>query len=384
MMDTASPSPLPVEAETPDSVDFSALRPFWRDLARAALEPNPFLESGFAIPALAHLDPPPNLRLVFVWEGTPRASALLALCPVELPEPGSSALARNWLHRQAVLGTPLLAASRAAETLEALLGWIAAKTGAKRLLISKIPTDGPLFALLRQSQTIVAHFDRHERAVLLGPTEPDAYLARALTPKKRKELRRQRRRLDEAANLAFQSYTQPEAIVPAFERFLALEKSGWKGQAGTALDSEPQRGAFAREMMGEAAAAGLCRIDALESPHGPIAMGVLLRSGAHTFYWKTAYDSHFAAFSPGVQLALEMSRRQLVDPETRLTDSCAIPNHPMIDHIWRDRRQVCDIALRCTATPDIADERLFVISERLRRGARAAAKWVYLNAQRLR
>ena len=71
----------------------------------------------------------------------------------------------------------------------------------------------------------------------------------------------------------------------------------------------------------------------------------MLRTGDRAFYWKTAYDERFAAFSPGVQATLDMSRRAERDPGLTLIDSCAVADHPMIERAWRDRIELVDLAI---------------------------------------
>jgi hypothetical protein len=54
------------------------------------------------------------------------------------------------------------------------------------------------------------------------------------------------------------------------------------------------------------------------------------------FSYKTAFDEAYARFSPGVLLQCE-NLALLERPGIAWTDSCAAADHPMIDHIWRER-----------------------------------------------
>lgn len=59
--------------------------------------------------------------------------------------------------------------------------------------------------------------------------------------------------------------------------------------------------------------------------------------GAYSY--KTAFDERFARYSPGVLIQREnlaLLDRTGID----WVDSCAAADHPMIDHIWRERRPV--------------------------------------------
>jgi hypothetical protein len=151
--------------------------------------------------------------------------------------------------------------------------------------------------------------------------------------------------LDETGKVAYRPISDPAQIAQAAEDFLALEAKGWKGARKTALQAARSDAAFFRDMTRLMALEGKCRIDTLDMNGTPVAMGVVLQSGDRAYYWKTTYDERFAALSPGVQLTLDLTQTQLSAPSVALTDSCAIANHPMIDHIWKDRIAMGDVFL---------------------------------------
>ncbi len=162
--------------------------------------------------------------------------------------------------------------------------------------------------------------------------------------RRRKEWARQRRRLEELGGLQ----SRVGADSAAIEAFLTVENSGWKGVRRSALAAHAERAAFARETLARFAARGALEIHALALKDEPIAAAVVLRSTHRAFYWKTAYDERFAAFSPGVQATLDLSRRLERDPDVTLVDSCAVADHPMIERAWRDRIELVDLALSLT------------------------------------
>jgi len=104
-----------------------------------------------------------------------------------------------------------------------------------------------------------------------------------------------------------------------------------------------------------------------------IAAVVILRSGPTAWCWKIAYDESRARFSPGVQVILDATAMLLADDGIRCVDSCASPDHPMIDHIWRERLVLADrlIGLEPGATLRF---RAACALETSRRGAMGAAK----------
>ena len=101
-----------------------------------------------------------------------------------------------------------------------------------------------------------------------------------------------------------------------------------------------------------------------------IAMLATFLTPPGAFSYKTAFDERYARFSPGVLLQRE-NLAILQRDGIAWTDSCAAADHPMIDHIWRERLPLCDlmVALRPQA-PFWAAQRL----ESLRNAAIAAAK----------
>ena len=71
-----------------------------------------------------------------------------------------------------------------------------------------------------------------------------------------------------------------------------------------------------------------------------IAMKFNLTAGNGSFACKIAFDEDYARFSPGVLLELDNIRRVHENSELRWMDSCAIPDHFMINRLWTERRVI--------------------------------------------
>ena len=67
--------------------------------------------------------------------------------------------------------------------------------------------------------------------------------------------------------------------------------------------------------------------------------------GSSFLFIKLGVDEQYAKYSPGVQLTLELTRQMCADPTIASVDSTAIPNHPMIDPIWRGRLAIGDVLI---------------------------------------
>jgi CelD/BcsL family acetyltransferase involved in cellulose biosynthesis len=345
---------LPAETPFTEIVDLDtliALRPAWADLVARALEPNVFLEPGFAIPLFQHCRRKRKLSFLLAWaeKGPNPRHELLGLLPLALPGGVFRFFAQGAEHEHAPLGTPLFDRDRGAEALRQMIGWLRQNhprlTG---LRLAHLPKEGPTFAMLSlHAEAKREHlylFNEYERAALSRTVDAAEQAPNFISAKRRKQYRQQRRRMGENGEVTYRSTRDPAAIRQAAESFLLLEFKGWKGARKTALLADSSGATFFRSMTRSMAAEGKCRIDSLDIDGTPVAMGVVIESGDRAHYWKTTYDERFASVSPGVQLTLELTQTQLARP-IALTDSCAIANHPMIDHIWKDRIAMADVLL---------------------------------------
>jgi len=243
------------------------------------------------------------------------------------------------------------------------------------VLLPLLPEDGPfadaLARELARRDAAEGAFDHHRRAAL-APAERAAYVEHAIGAKKRKELRRQRHRLADAGSLTVDTTTGAATIRNALRDFLDLEARGWKGRAGTAAAKHDDIRCFIDSAISALAADGQVRIDCLRADDEAIAAAITLRSGGRAWTWKIAYDEAFARFSPGVQLMLKVTEALLADGTVAYVDSCATPDHPMIDHLWRERLALSDRLIAVRARP--ATFALACRLEHLRRRTIAAAK----------
>lgn len=345
----------------------------WRALAERALEPNVFYDPAFAQAAAPVFGA--DAGAVLVWSGR----RLIGLFPMRVERRGPLTRLAGWTHPFAPLGTPLVDREHAGAACSAFLDHLAADRAIPPLLLLRLfPDDGPLAAAFDKALSdrgcAQASFNSHRRALLASGAERAGYLDRAMPTRKRKELRRQRRRLEESAPTAFDSADTWPGIQAALQDFVELEASGWKGAAGTAARSDPAVLEFFRTAIVDLAAEGHARIDRLTHGDRVIAAAVTLTSGDTAWFWKIAYSEDIARSSPGVQLTMDCTERLLAEGGPARVDSCAAADHPMIDHIWRERLALSDrlIAVRRLALPFA----LVCRAEALERAAIAAAKAV--------
>jgi CelD/BcsL family acetyltransferase involved in cellulose biosynthesis len=319
----------------------------WRDLAGRAAEPNVFYDPAFALAAAPVFGR--DVESILVWSAdAPRR--LLGLFPFVVTARRYGVKLRlmvGWTHPFAPLGTPLVDRDAGTDVIAAFLDHVASdETLPKHFLLPLLneagPVAGALRAALARTGGACAAFDRHRRAVLQPGADRLDYIERAVDKKRRKKWQRQSRRLAELGPLRFTTLTAPADVAGALADFFALEAGGWKGRGGTAIAQHPEIRRFVESAVAALAACGQAQAAQLRCGSRPIACALTLISGNGAWSWKTAYDERFASNSPGVQLYFHLTPALLADAAIAFADSCAVPDHPMIDHIWRERLDVAD------------------------------------------
>ncbi len=80
-----------------------------------------------------------------------------------------------------------------------------------------------------------------------------------------------------------------------------------------------------------------------------------------------------ARFSPGLQAMTDLTAALVADDTIRFADSCAVPEHPLMDHLWRDRLAMADVMIALGPGGNFA---LACRIETMRRDAMAMARRV--------
>lgn len=357
-----------------------AHRTEWEALSGRALEANLFCEPDFAL-AADRLNAVKGVRIAMAWDDE-RAEGERLIAVVAIMRRGGvpffgMRVSTEWAYFGA-LGAPVIDREHPERAVEALLRGLASH-GVGLLMLRFLPEHGPAAEVIRAvcaAERPITRIEGHERAMLRTGQPAETYLTTSLSAKKLKELRRQLRRLGDETPVVFREARTSAGIAAALERFLDLEAKGWKGEAGTAMRFHDDQLGFIRRLFADRAAKGEARILELVAGDELIATGLTLTSGRQAWFYKTAYHEERSKCSPGVQLTIELTRRLIEDASIDMVDSTAIANHPMIDHVWRERLALADwlIPLRPGAAR-IAPAAAFV--ETARRRARTVVRDVY-------
>ncbi len=335
----------------------------WEACAAAAVEPNPFLEPAWLLPALAHLDESPRPALVLAEHG----GQVYGCVPLFESVPEQDGIGANGVHSvintrvaptAVPVGTPLVAADRGAEALASMIveiGHVAAGHATELVVLEWMVAGGPVEALLEEVADRMAvklvQFETWERGFLRRRAGEDDYWLGAIGKNRRRTIRQHRRRLEEAigADVTLRVATGGEAV----EAFLRLETAGWKGHDphGLALGRTPATAAFFRE----ACAAGLDRgrlfFLSLEGPDGPVAMICCVRAGEGLFAYRTAYDERLARHGPGVQLFLDAMAYFDRATDAAWFDTCTTPGNEHLLGLFPDRRRLATFVTRVRPAP---------------------------------
>ncbi|WP_322988888.1 GNAT family N-acetyltransferase [Hoeflea sp.] len=317
-------------------------------LTNRAIEPNVFFSGRFLAPAMPRLEDR-IIRLMLMRDESETSSRMRLLLPFSVEKPGFSvgaSIIRAWANPFGPQGTPLLDREGAAETLDNMLEALGNKDSGLPdiLVLPDMRLKGPVAALLRAvalgRNLSVVETDQVERPFLESSLDGDEYLAKSISGKHRHELRRQWRRLSEHGEVSYMVARQPEEIRHHLEEFLTLEDSGWKGRRRTAMVADRYRAAFAREAINSLAETDSVRIHSLALNGEAIASMVVFVSAGEAWTWKTAYNETWARYSPGKLLVDRLTEWHLDDLNISRTDSCAVPDHPIMSKFWTERESV--------------------------------------------
>lgn len=157
---------------------------------------------------------------------------------------------------------------------------------------------------------------------------------RNLSKSFRNGLRKSRALLAEEKEVEFVRAADPRALSIALDEFVGVEASGWKGQSGTAIRSDPRLMAFYRALVDGFTQTESVQINLLRVGGECIAGQFCLKVDRSLYNLKIGYREDYARLSPGNMLLEHVLKRELegghVDVMNLIADSSW-------QHHWRPR-----------------------------------------------
>jgi hypothetical protein len=331
-------------------------------LCSRTIEPNVFFNPRFLAPAMPRLEDR-EVRLAVIRDGDDYKNRLRLLVPFSVERPATPlgvSIMRTWASPFGPLGTPLVDRDDPEGVIEDFFSMLSRPhlKLPKVFVLPDMRLDGAVTAMLKsvaetRGLPLVTTAEA-ERPFLESTLDGNVYLKASLRSHHDREFRRLKRRLADLGTLEHIVARGPEEIRHAIEAFLTLEAAGWKGRKRTAMATDRYRAAFAREAVHRLAEQDMCRVHSLTLNGEVVACLIVFVEAGVAYTWKTAYDEAYAAFSPGTLLMIEVTKQHLDDPNIMTTDSCAVPDHPVMSRLWSERKTMGTIVIGMTPGADRA------------------------------
>lgn len=317
----------------------------WRALANTSIRTRFIHTFEWQQAYLQHLEPHPEATCYVSFFVNGRAIAIFPLRRIRR----SVGHIHHWLwelptHPHLILGDPLISPEWASpDLIQRLLNTLEAK--------SKLPWDAlHLPNLLEDSVTIRlfkthalsrTHLEKTGQSMFFQCTDMNHALANCSTPFKR-NIRRQGKKLAEQGAISLDLAQEGAALDAAFENFLRLEASGWKGRDGKASAIRLHQNLldFYRELKNRFGQLGECMIPLLKLNDVAIAAQFCLRVDDTVYIQKIAYDEAWHAEAPGNQLLYRLIEYCCADPTIRQLSLVTAPAwavgrwNPECQNVW--------------------------------------------------
>jgi len=157
---------------------------------------------------------------------------------------------------------------------------------------------------------------RHDSSSFFQTSGTYEQATEAMSGTFRRNLRRLARRAEQSAPLRYESHRRREDIVAAFETFIDIEASGWKGDSGTssAIRCRPPMLAFYRALVDEFSAVDACVINVLHHGDQAVAGQFCLKIGNRLSILKIGFHAASGHIAPGNLLLDRTIRLACEDP----------------------------------------------------------------------
>lgn len=187
-----------------------------------------------------------------------------------------------------------------APLLEELVRELRSEGGWDLLELLHLPQHSNILQVLQRSPRFLTR-PSHASKYLDASADYDAYMAR-FSSSTRHNRRRKLNKLNQLGDVRFEYVTDRRELPGAFEQFLKVEDSGWKGRAGTSIVQQPVKLDSYRRLLEGYDAPEQTAVQLLRLDERCIAASFSLNVGGSIFILKSGYDEEYRSLSPGVLL----------------------------------------------------------------------------------
>lgn len=275
-----------------NACDLAALEPAWDALT--AEEPLPFCSHAWFQAWNEGFGADRGLRVCVLWRGDELAAAF----PLWRRGRRLEAMA-NALH------TPVFRPpARDPEALAAVLAAAVSAADGGELTVEALAEGDAIVRALeraaRERRRLVAVDRQHVSPVVDTTGEFDDY--RHQMRRHWRELERRQRKLEREHSVRYELLRIPDDVDGELARGLAVEASGWKGAAGTAITSSADTLAFYRAVARGFHRTGRLRLSELWVDGRVVAFDLCLLHRRRLHLLKTGYDESIRSLAPGLVL----------------------------------------------------------------------------------
>ncbi len=279
----------------------------WQELGAEGPCDEPFYTPAWVRSYLAAFEPRARLTLITIRKG----GVLRGVLPLVERTIGWGPLHLRWFRTPANSHFPrfdvIHGAGDREEVAQALWTYLQSWSGWDIMQFESAPEPGVAWSLLDLASAAGHHARRHRPDaspyvdVTCYPRGVDEIIT-TRPSNLRSQTRRSLKRLRGKGEVELQivaSGHPPDEIQAAADAFYRLEASGWKGEAGTAILSDPATKAFYDLVVADARKTGSLVICLLRCDDDLIAAGLKLRWNTTLYELKAGYNEAYSKWSPG-------------------------------------------------------------------------------------
>lgn len=350
-------------------------------LSNRVMEPNIFFTGKLLAPAMPRVDEK-SVRFALMRDENGARSRMRFLMPFTVEKPGFSvgpSILRGWANPFGPLGTPLVDAEGAAETIDNLLDALAQPELRLPdiLVLPQLRLDGAFVRMIKAialSRNLpLATAEPHQRMMLESNIDASLYLQNNLPTSHIETLRNHWHKLGAGGVLTHDIARQSQDIRLRTEEFLALEASGSKGRRRSALASDRYRAAFAREAITNLAEIDAVRIHTLNLDGVAIASAVVFMTMGEAYVWKLAVNEDYRHHAIDQLLMERLTEWHLDDANILKTDSCGADETGALSNFWSEKAEMGTLIIGLAQNSD-RDVRQVAAQVHMYRNTRNLAK----------